>query len=67
MTPTEQRLARRISRQRARLRQYETVHASWHSHWRWRALAYRKQLQDLGIAPIDVWPAAYRLPKADQK
>lgn len=63
MTPLEQRLARRIARQRARLRQFEQVHVSWHSHWRWRALAYRRQLEQLGVKPVEIWTAAYRLPR----
>lgn len=65
MTPMEKRLARRISRQRARLRQFEQLHASWQAHWRWRALAYRKQLEDLGVKPVAIWPAAYKMPKHD--
>lgn len=58
----EQRLARRIRRQRERLRWFESLTVSWDTHYRHCALAYRKQLQELGIKPVEIWSATYKRP-----
>lgn len=60
MTPLEKRLARRIAKQRARLRWFEALSFSWDSYWRHRALAYRRQLEEAGIKPNGIWVPTYR-------
>lgn len=63
MTPLEKRLAARIANQRARLRWFERLSLSWNSHWRHRALAYRRQLEQAGIKPDGIWSVTYKAKK----
>lgn len=54
------RLAERIRRQRQRLRWFEANEHRWSSSWRHAALAYRRQLEEMGVKPVSWWSATYK-------
>jgi len=54
------KLEKRIHNQRVRLAWFEKCFDYRNLWWKRSALAYRKQLQDLGVTPNSFWSANYK-------